>query len=271
MELLHFETHDKPNLVVAPLGDFQWSGKQGSTAQDHLKRHIDRCMKLGAYFIGMGDYIDFMSPSNRQRYKSAGLYDTAEEVIEDAAGELVNTVFEKFLKPTKGCWIGLLEGHHFFEFGGRTSDMLLAEKLDTRMLGTSCYVRLNPCGVVLWGHHGMGGGVLPAASLNKLYHTAAGLHGADVYLIGHSTKLSAARLSRPEPTWKKRPGLTHRDVMLVNTGGFSRSNVPGSRRGGVPRGDYAEQAMMTPSPLSAPLIKIDTTAKRLEDRIWVQV
>lgn len=260
------------HLVIAPLGDIQWSGDNGSTARDHLHRHIDKCLELDALFVGMGDYIDFASPSNRARLASAHLYDTAQEVIEDAANSLVHEVFERFLKPTVGRWIGLLEGHHFYEFGGRTSDTLLAEKLKTRQLGTSAYIHIKPCGITLWAHHGQGGGVLPTASLNKLYHTSAGLHGADVYLMGHSTKAGSVRLSRPFPRWDRTPpDLTHRDVFLVSTGGFSRSSVPGSRRGGVPRGDYAEQAMFTPSPLTSPIIHIDTTAKRLEDRIRVAV
>lgn len=275
MELVKFRTHrTSKRLIVAPLGDLQWSGDNGSTARDHLHRHIDRCMDLDAWFIGMGDYIDFMSPSNRAKQKASGLYDTAEEVIEDAADTLINEVFERFLKPTVGRWIGLLEGHHFFEFGGRTTDMLLADKLKTKMLGTSCYVHLLPSAVTLWAHHGSGGGQLPSAPLNKLYHVAAGLEGAEVYLMGHTTKLSAVRLSRPRPRWdreNKEPDLTHRDVILVNTGGFSRSNVPHSRRGNIPRGDYAEQGMMTPSPLAAPLVKIDGTAARLEDRVRVEV
>jgi hypothetical protein len=272
MELVTFNTGKPKSFVIAPLGDLQWSGDKGSTAQDHLKRHIDRCLSLNAYFIGMGDYIDFASPSNRARLKSAMLYDTAEEVIEDAAGNLVEEVFNRFLKPTVGRWIGLLEGHHFFEFGGRTSDMLLAEKLKSRHLGTSSYVNLLPCGVTLWAHHGQGGGQLPSSPLNKIYHVAAGLEGADVYLMGHTTKMSSVRLSRPQPRWDTTPpSLTHRDIFLVNTGGFSRSNVPGSRRGNIPRGDYAEAGMMTPSPLSCPLVYVDATAKRLEDRVRVEV
>jgi hypothetical protein len=262
----------RERLVVAPLGDVQFSGPGGSTAEDHLKRHIDRCLKLDAWFIGMGDYIDFASPSNRARLRSANLYDTAQEVIEDAADNLVGEVFEQFLKPTVGRWIGLLEGHHFYEFGGRTSDTLLAEKLKTRHLGTSCFVHLKPCGVTLWAHHGTGGGKLPGAPLNTIYHVAAGLEGADVYLMGHTTKLTTVRLSRPRPQWDcTPPKLTHRDVHLVNTGGFSRSNVPFSRHGAIPRGDYAEQALMTPSPLGAPLIHIDCKARRLEDRIRVEL
>ncbi len=261
MELVQMKVERGDTLCIAPLGDIQFSGDNGSTAQDHLKRHIDRALKLDAWFIGMGDYIDFASPSNRARIRSANLYDTAEEVLEDAAGSLVDEVYERFLKPTTGRWIGLLEGHHFFEYGGRTSDMLLAERLNTRHLGTSCYVNIQPADVTLWAHHGQGGGQLPSSPLNKLYHVAAGLEGADVYMMGHTTKASCVRLSRPYPVWKPRPQFIHRDILLVNTGGFSKSNVVGHRRGGIPRGDYAEAGMMTPSPLTAPLIHVDANAK----------
>jgi len=93
-------------VVIAPIGDIQWSGKRGSTAGDILKRHIDKCMKLDAWFVGTGDFIDFMSPSNRQRFKAAALYDAAEDVVDDAALELVHGLYEDYLKPTKGRWLG---------------------------------------------------------------------------------------------------------------------------------------------------------------------
>jgi hypothetical protein len=184
-------------------------------------------------------------------------------VIEEKAQELVEEVYEKMLKPTKGRWLGLLEGHHFLEMAGSTSDIYLASLLDANFLGTSAFVRLEPSGVVIWAHHGLGGGILPAAPLNKLYHQSAGLQGADVYLMGHTTRMSAARLSRPFPAWDKaQPDLNHNDILLVNTGGFSKSNIVRSRRGRIARGDYAEQGMMTPSPLCAPILHCDGKAYR---------
>src|SRR5215470_17825966 len=146
MELLRVRTGNH-QVVVSPIGDLQWSGKTGPTAKDHAKRHIDRMMNINAWFFGLGDYIDFLSPSNRQRLQSAALYDTAEAVIEEKVHELVQEVFDEILKPTKGRWLGLLEGHHFAEFGGTTSDILLSELLDAPFLGTSAYVRLEPAGV----------------------------------------------------------------------------------------------------------------------------
>lgn len=269
MELLKVNTRHQ-RVVVAPVGDLQYSGKSGPTAQDHIKRHIEHCLKYDAWFIGLGDYIDFLSPSNRKRLAAAALYDTASEVIHEKAHELVDELYDTLLKPTTGRWLGLLEGHHLYEGNGETSDQWLAEKLKAPFLGTSAYVKLEPSGVVLCAHHGLGGGVLPAAPINKLYHWSAGLHGADIYLTGHCTKLSVARLSRPTPNWDKDlPDLRHDDVFLVSTGGFSKSSMVRHKAGRIPRGDYAEQAMMTPSPLAAPLIFID--GKGGDNRIRVQV
>jgi hypothetical protein len=262
MELVKVRTKSKS--TICPLGDVQWSGKSGPTAASIVKRHIEKALAMDdPWFIGLGDYIDFLSPSNRQRLTQAALYDTAQDVIDEKAHELVQEVYEEVLAPTRGRWIGLLEGHHLYEGQGSTSDMWLAEMLECPFLGTSCYVQLNPSGVVLWAHHGQGNSVLPTGPLNKLYHVSHGLVGADVYLIGHTTKLSVARLSRPQPDWDKAvPDLNHSDIFLVNTGGFSRSTIVGHKHGRIVRGDYAEVKMLTPSPLSAPFVHVDAKAAK---------
>jgi hypothetical protein len=271
MELVKFNTKSQ-KVVVAPLGDIQYCGQHGPTAVDSLKRHIDRVLAFdNSYFIGMGDYIDFLSPSNRQRLAAAALYDTADTVIDEKAHELTEELYENILKPTKGRWLGLIEGHHFYEGSGSTSDMWLCEMLDAQHIGTSALVRLEPSGIVFYAHHGTGAGQLPGTGLNKLYHTSNGWTAIDVYLMGHNTKLAASRHSRPQARWEqKKPDLVHSDVLYVNTGGFSKSNVLEHRRGRIPRGDYAEKGMMTPAPLSAPIVFCDGRGAS-EDRVWVRI
>jgi len=261
-------------LVVCPLGDIQWSGEAGSTAQDQLKRHIDYCLELGAYFVGTGDYIDFLSPSNRKRLMRADLYDTSKDAISQKSRELVEEVFDKFLKPTVGRWMGIVEGHHFYQIENETTDEWLAEKLKCQFLGTSAFIRVPSADWVIYVHHGTGGGKLPGSTLNRIYHLAAGLQGAEVYVLGHDTKLGASHLSRPFIKWGKRNSeheLESRDVFLVSSGGFSRSNIVGHRIGGVIRGDYAERGLMTPSPLSAPIITVNLRSKTKEHRTWVSI
>src|SRR5579885_3499035 len=267
---LHTVATGKAQVVVAPIGDIQWTGTRGSTAIDSLRRHIAYAMKRHAWFVGLGDYIDFLSPSIRQRLVSAALYDTAHTVIDDQARALVEELYTTVLKPTRGRWLGLLEGHHFYESQGETSDMWRAEYLNAPFLGTSALIRLEPANVVLYCHHGTGSGVLPTSPLNKLYHTAQGWAGVDAYLMGHTTRLSAVRLSRPFPSADHKD-LEHRDVLLVNTGGFCKSSIVGHRQGAIVRGDYAEQKMLTPSPLAAPILVIDGAAKDPAYRIRVEL
>ena len=104
-----------------PVGDIQWTGLKGETVVSMLRRHIEWGVEHGAYFLGMGDMIDFASPSNRQALRAAALYDNAQQVIDDAARNLVHELYETVLKPSKGRWLGLLEGHHFTQFRDGTT------------------------------------------------------------------------------------------------------------------------------------------------------
>lgn len=257
---------DHRPVYIAPLGDIQWAGRKGSTALDALKRHIDRCEQLDARYIGLGDYCDFMSPSNRQRIRAAALYDTAEDVIDDKALDLVSELYELALKPTRGKWIGLLEGHHYAQLkDGTTTDQRLCEMLGARFLGTSAVIRFQfqigqgqRCNLVLWAHHGTGGGQKLAAPLNKMENLTPYWQGIDVFLNGHTTKAPAVPMNTVIPRWHGRgaPDLVHKKTYLVSTGGFAKAYAVGGKQGRVPRGDYAEQKMLNPSVIGAPLIRI---------------
>lgn len=269
MELVTYDVawkqSERSPITVIPIGDIQWAGKRGPTALDILRRTIDEGMELGAYFLGTGDYIDFMSPSNRARLRTAALYDTAEDVIDDKAMELTHEIYELALKPTKGRWLGLVEGHHFSHLkSGDTTDMRLCQMLDARFLGTSAYVRLQFSvngkrgNCVFLVHHGVGGGGSAGTPINKLEKWAAGWEGADIFVMGHTCKGPATKIQRPYPRWHGRgaPDLINRTITLVNSGGFARSFTVGSKQGIIPRGGYAEVGMMNPIVLGAPKIHI---------------
>jgi hypothetical protein len=258
---------DHTPVVLAPISDLQWAGERGPTAKDLLKRHIDRCLELNAWYLGLGDYIDFMSPSNRQRMRSAALYDTAEDVVDDKALELTWELYEKFLKPTKGRWLGMLHGHHYTQLrSGETTDQRLCQMLDAPFLGTSAYIRLQfkvtksqaRGNIVIWAHHGCGGGQKAGAPLGKIEDMAAAFPGADIYLMGHTTKSPVAPIERVIPRWHGQgaPDLVHKRVYLVNSGGFARGYQKGATQGSVPMGGYVEQGMMRPASLGAPIIRI---------------
>ena len=269
MELVTFKVKrtkaDHTPIVIRPIGDIQWTGKKGATALDTLKRDIDSTLKQDGYFIGLGDYIDFMSPSNRQRKRAAALYDTAEDVIDDKAMDLVLELYDLALKPTKGRWLGLLEGHHFSELKtGDTTDMRLCQMLEAQFLGTSAAIRFQfdihnrRSNVVLWAHHGTGGGTKACAPLNKLENLSPYWGGFDVFLMAHTTKAPAVPINRVYPRWHGNgaPDLIHKKIYFVSTGGYSKAYRVGNKQGRVPRGDYAEQGVMNPSVIGSPLLKI---------------
>lgn len=262
MELAHYKMPWAP-LVLAPLGDIQWNGDPEEIALDALKRHIATAVAKNAWFIGLGDYIDFASPSNRAKLAAAELYDGPLKTLDDIAHRLVDEVYE-ILKPTKGRWLGMLEGHHFYQFrSGMTTDMKLAEMLGTKFLGTSAYIGLqlggtgashNRISVHIWAHHGRGSGKAHAPIM-KLENLAP-YWDADVFLIGHMTKMAAAPINRIYAEFSAGDGgrLRHRKISLVGTGGWSKGYMAGATQGGVSRGNYVERGMMNPVCLGAPLL-----------------
>jgi hypothetical protein len=272
VELLSFKIaqtqSDHRPIVIAPLGDIQYAGQRGPTSKSLLKEHIAQCLEEKAWFIGMGDYIDFMSPSNRQRRQAAAFYDLTEDTIDDKALDLVLELYQEYLKPTKGRWIGMLHGHHYTWLKtGDTSDQRLCQLLETRFLGTSAYIRLQfvipksstRCNVTLWAHHGCGGGQKAGAPLGKIEDQAASFPGADIYLMGHTTKSPVAPIEQIYPRWHGHgaPDLVHKRVYLVNSGGFAKGHAKASKQGNVPMGGYVEQGMMRPASLGAPIIRIE--------------
>jgi hypothetical protein len=92
--------------------------------------------------------------------------------------------------------------------------------------------------------------------LNKLEVLSANWE-ADAFIMGHTTKLSVAPISRIYPEFKSGVGtLRHKHIYLVNAGGWAKGYGAGSQREGRPGGDYVEQGLMAPAALGGSLLKI---------------
>ena len=272
------------------IGDLQWAGhKQGGTALSHLQQTLKDALAAEAKghvvrFIGMGDYTDFASPSNRARLKGANLYDTAMDIIDHKAEELTEEIGE-YLKPTRGKWLGLVEGHHLHELkNGTTTDMLLCDILEAQFLGTTGLLNLmmvrgtSRIPVVIWFHHGVGNGQTGYYPLQRLEKVAAAWEGVDIFAMGHTTKKAVEWVNKPFPRWNVKSksadhDISHRKVTLVGTGGYSKYYVEGAMQGRIPRGGYAEQRMLAPAIIGSPVVHI--RPRRFcaggEDRISVDI
>lgn len=264
----HVKLRFRPNqeVTLCPLGDIQWAGDESDLAYEHLKEHISICMKSPTpRFIGMGDYIDFASPSNRQRLADAKLYDTAKKVIAAAGKGLVEELVARVLKPTIGKWIGLTEGHHHHPVilgkkkdGTETvvdSDVYLSKLLDTRYLEEFALVEMEWVGQGKFGvvaFHGTGSSTYPWGPLTRLWRLVPNF-SADLLLMGHQTKKTFAETNRVSMD-----GSAHRVIKIVGTGGWTKGYVPGKRT-------YISEAAMTPVALGQPIIHI---RPKMRGRIW---
>lgn len=245
-----------------PVGDVQY-GAQG-VAKERLQRHIEWGLKNNAYFLGMGDYVDVMSPSNREAYRSVRLYDSVREAMVEKAEEHISD-FLKLVKGTEGRWLGLLQGHHFFEFeDGTTSDTRIAAALKSTFLGTCAFIRLrftrsksSRLACIIWAHHGAGGGQKQGAPLNKLENLVA-YFDADIYLMGHMTKKPAAPIPRIYMSDHAPYKLLAKQKIIAGTGGWYEGYHQGSKHHGGVRaeGSYVEKAMMSPVAIGGIVLKV---------------
>lgn len=264
---------DCREVIVAPLGDIQWAGRKEHLAYSQLQEYIAEAVERKAWFIGMGDYLDFASPSNRVRLSNANLYDTAQQVIDDKARALADELYADLLRPTAGRWLGLLEGHHWTHLlTGETTDQYLCQKLRAPFLGTSAYVGLifrkpdgSTAAVTIWAHHGAGGGQSVAAPVQKL-EGMANYWEADVMIVAHMTKKASGEIQRCYPVWGGRmPTIRYKTIHLVGAGGWLKGYAERSAQGRTPRGGYVEQRMLRPVALGSSFIRIRSKVRR-EDR-----
>ena len=247
-------------LKIMPIGDLH-IGADGFKAE-LLGRQIEQGLRDGCYFIGMGDYLDFTSSSNRERLINANLYDSARTVIDEAADSLVSRL-AAILKPSAGRWLGMVEGNHYWVFDdGTTSDMALCHALKTPFLGTCGLVQIRfrdkkplrrsiTCDI--WVHHGYGRAATAGAILNKLHRVMEGFE-ADVYLMGHFHRLASEKPSRLYGTHAPNPKIVEKPKILAATGSYMAGYQQGSKYAGRPHGSYVERNGMPPSSLGSSLI-----------------
>ena len=148
-------------------------------------------------YLGLGDYFDIASSSERKILSSGGLHESTEKTLNDLYMGLADDLSRE-LNFMKDKFIGLIEGNHFSML--RTSHdtaisttRYMCDKLAAPYLGTMGIVRLTfkfgdlTENVDIVAHHGMGASRLPGGSNNRVFQMAEGFQG-DVYCMGHDHK-----------------------------------------------------------------------------------
>jgi len=270
-------------LKVATLGDIQTIGTStkglGPDLADlkRLRRHVEWGTEEGVTWFGSGDYIDFLSPSNRRALRASGIYDTAEAAIDRLATEIEDELFD-ILRPTIGNWAVLVEGHHWYQhLDGTTTGQRLAKFVGCAYGGDGVFMRLTfrdhsgkatTTNLVLT--HGSGGINSAGAAFNK-YEKAASAWDAQVIIVGHHHQVGIHKFPIMKLNSSGIPHMYHENRAIVLAGSFMRGYLEGSEMGGRPAGSYVEQAFLKPVSLGAPVLTMTPKTVSLGDGATVNL
>jgi hypothetical protein len=260
-------------------------GAQGADL-DRLRKTILWGVEHDCYFIGLGDYFDVASPSNRRALQSVTLYDSVREMMDEKMMETLKKGLS-ILRPSRGRWLGLLTGDHVWQFGtGQTTDTILAEELECKYMGDGAAETIlkfekskaNSEGnywatCELWLHHGVGYGDSPAAALNRLARIAATFY-ADAYLIGHQHKKTTAFMPwlRYHTTPKGAVYCEEQERPLVACGGYLKGYQLGAKGlSGYPASGYVEKRMLVPTALGSTVLFVQPYISAGRAKVRVQV
>ncbi len=189
-----------------------------------------------ALFLGLGDYTDGVSTSERIVLNDPGLHDTTKRTLDDVYKGVARTLGNE-LGFMRGRCLGLIGGNHYFAFpDGQTTDHLLAHQLGCRFLGVSSLLRVvfnfgnkRDAYLDIFAHHGKGGGSLPGSQFNTIEKMAQTAE-ADIYLMGHTHAKgcipSSPRLRLMRSTHKPYIHLEERTPWLGRTGSFLKAYEP---------------------------------------------
>jgi len=227
----------KPFKLI-PFGDIHRDSDMH--AAEHWQEFLTYAKKQkNAVFLGMGDYTDGVSTSERIILSDAGMHDTTKRTMDGVYKGVAKTLYNE-LSFMKGRCLGLIGGNHYFAFeNGDTTDHVLAAALGTKFLGVCSFIRLSlrfknrlntHNSLDIFAHHGKGGGTLPGSTFNsieKMLNTA----DADFYFMGHDHKKGAIpstpRLKLTSSGKNAELKVQERTPWLGRTGSFLKAYEPG--------------------------------------------
>ena len=192
--------------------------------------------KPDAVFLGMGDYFDSFSTSERILMSNPLIHDSSRQNFESAAKLKISEMSNE-LMDFKGRFVGLLSGNHFVQFAdGTNSDMRLAGILETEYLGVCSAIRIvfrglhGTCtvSVDVFAHHGKGGGQTAGGRLNAVEKLAQ-IAEADIFLMGDNHARGAIPIGDKLRIvgGGKNISIRSRQSWIGRTGSFLKAYEPG--------------------------------------------
>jgi len=258
---IYFEKYGEP-IYLFPFGDIHRSSPNCDV--DRWLEFLDWAKnKDRAYFLGMGDYDDLASSSERAILNNKALHDSTLVTLDKHYRKHTDDFYNE-VKFMGDKVIGLIEGNHYQELqSGITTTQYLAEKMECKYLGVSSFIRLilhksgrgtTTQSIDIWAHHGKGAARKVGGSLNKVEDMIVSAN-ADIYLMGHDHKKSVGYV--PTLELVETSGgikLKAKKKLIARTGSFLKGFTP-------EKISYVADMALNPTDLG--VIKIELTPRRI--------
>ena len=252
-------------FTLIPLGDLHLGAR--ACDEKRINRLVEWVLaRPDTFVLGMGDYAELIPRQDARRFDADSIKPELLENLDNLIPlqrDMIVKVFEDL--AYKGRLLGMLTGNHEISIKKNYSMDIMDEvctKLDTPNLGFSCLYRLTlknqraRKNVVIYAHHGWGGGRKSGASINKLIDLMSS-YQADIYLSGHDHDKIGKRKPRLSITSTGKPRLKSTPAILGRTGTFLRTAQQGTT-------NYAEVAGYPPTDLGVLRIDMRFTGKHDE-------
>lgn len=228
-------------------------------------------------YLGMGDYFDNFSTSERIVLGDDRLHETTIKTFEKMARQKVKDLANE-LSFMRGHLLGLLGGNHFISFvNGTSSDMLLAGELDTTYLGSCAVIRVafqekskhngGTAAIDIFAHHGRGGGRTATGHLMAVEKMAQ-MFECDIYLQGHDHSRAVIPLGDKLRVVDSGRNLVlrSRHCFIGRTGSFLRGYVD-------KKTSYTTDSLLPPSSLGTIDFTMTPARSRKDglDRVTVEI
>jgi len=258
---IYFDNYNEP-IYLFPFGDIHRSAPLCDT--ERWKEFLGWAKaKERAYFLGMGDYMDIASTSERAILTNKNLHDSTLQSLDGYYKKEAQNFYDE-IGFMKGKIVGLIEGNHYQELqAGITTTQWLADKLECKYLGCSTLTRLvfhkkgrnTPQHLDIFAHHGKGAARLVGGSLNKVENMTEAAN-ADIYLMGHDHKKTVGYVPTMELADSTKGGikLRNKKKLIARTGSFLKGYVDS-------KVSYVADMALNPTDLG--VIKIELTPRRI--------
>ena len=167
-------------IKIVPFGDIHRDSH--ACDEERWKAFLEKCKKeddANTYYMGMGDYNDFASYSERKKLQHSLHKSTSVKMDKWALKDVSRLVKE--LDFMRGRIIGLHHGNHEWQFlDGDLATEKMCALLGCKFLGWASYVRISiipsstkACVVDIFSSHGKGGGKLLGSPYNSVEKMAS--------------------------------------------------------------------------------------------------